>query len=219
MTFADLPAGSTPQGLAFDAGGNLFVADSSNSVILEVTPGGVVTTFFAEFHGVVMPEGLAFDANGNLFIADAGFGTIVKLTPDGTLSTVVPASAGLSVPTGIAFDGNGTLYVANSPGGALPPGIAAVSPSGAVTMFVQGLPALGSPVGLVFQRDHPSGSPVLRCCPLPACQRPYSGRTRDRCRSVVPWRRPSPSGRRVGSCNARFRSLLSVHVSSGPTVR
>jgi len=44
-----------------------------------------------------------------------------------------------------------------------------------------------------------------------ACCRHYSGRTRDRCRSVVPWRRPSPLGRRVGSCETRFRSLLDVH--------
>ena len=92
-----------------------------------------------------------------------------------------------------------------------PPGLAGFPGTMSLSDFPHGPACPSRASGLVGPPDHPGGSPVLRCGPLPACQRPYSGRTRDLCRSVVPWRRPSPSGRRVGSCEVRFRSLLSVH--------
>jgi sugar lactone lactonase YvrE len=149
--FVDLSAdANVPQAMVFDANGNLFVACSGSNAVLKVTPAGKVTAVISQADGLVTPEGLVFDTKGNLFVADAGFDTIIKLTPAGQLSTVVPVSAGLSAPQGIAFDGNGTLYIANSPGGRLPPGIVAVSPSGIVSLFEENVPGLGNPIGLSF---------------------------------------------------------------------
>ncbi len=57
-----------PTGLAFDAAGNLYVANDSTGTVSEVTPAGVVSTFASGFSG---PDGLAFDA-GNLYVANSG---------------------------------------------------------------------------------------------------------------------------------------------------
>ena len=58
-----------PVGLAFDAAGNLYVANYGNSTVSEVTPAGLVSTFASGFE---QPYGLAFDAAGNLYVANYG---------------------------------------------------------------------------------------------------------------------------------------------------
>ena len=56
-----------PFGLAFDAAGNLYVANSDDDTVSEVTPAGVVSTFVSGLSG---PVGLAFDAAGNLYVTN-----------------------------------------------------------------------------------------------------------------------------------------------------
>ena len=68
-----------PEGLAFDAGGNLYVANEGNNTISKVTPAGVVSPFVSS--GLDEPTGLAFDAGGNLYVANEGNNTISKVTP------------------------------------------------------------------------------------------------------------------------------------------
>ena len=81
----------TPMGLAFDAAGNLYVANHGNNTISKVTPAGAVSTFVSS--GLDCPDGLAFDAAGNLYVANNGNNTISKVTPAGAVSTFV--SSGL----------------------------------------------------------------------------------------------------------------------------
>ena len=71
-----------PAGMAVDASGNLFVADSVNDTIREITPAGVVTTLAgrvgmpgsSDGTGTAalfnQPLGIAVDAGGNLFVAE-----------------------------------------------------------------------------------------------------------------------------------------------------
>ena len=59
---------SAPVALAFDAAGNLYVANYGNNTISKVTPAGAVSTFVSS--GLNDPMGLAFDAAGNLYVAN-----------------------------------------------------------------------------------------------------------------------------------------------------
>jgi streptogramin lyase len=127
-----------PIGLAVDDSGNVYVADSGNSTIREIAPGGAVTTLAgaagvfgasdgtgaaAEFSG---PTGVAVDASGILYVADEGNATIRMIAPGGVVSTYAGmagdygyadgniASAVFSSPQGVAVDAGGNVYVADN---------------------------------------------------------------------------------------------------------
>jgi len=113
-----------PQGIALDATGNVYVADTFNNQIRKITAEGIVSTVagtgvagnvdgagnIAQFNA---PSGLAFDVNGNLLISDFNNGTIRKLTTAGNVKTLT-GIARLSGPQGIATDASGNLYVVES---------------------------------------------------------------------------------------------------------
>ncbi len=88
---------NNPQGVAVDASGNVWVSDSFNELIREVSGGSVSTiagnqtlgyldgpALSAEFYA---PAGQAFDSKGNLYVADFGNNVIRKITPAGVVST------------------------------------------------------------------------------------------------------------------------------------
>ena len=128
---------SGPHAVAVDNAGNIYVADTGNSTIRKVTPGGIVTTL-AGFAGnpgnadgagtgaqFYEPEGVAVDNSGNVYVADTWNHTIRKVTSSG-VTTTVAGSAGTSgsfdgangharfnCPTGIATDFSGNVYVAD----------------------------------------------------------------------------------------------------------
>lgn len=121
-------------GIAIDAAGNFFVADSGNHAIRKITPAGSVSTFagavglegFADGVGLAArfnrPFSLAFDRSGNLFVSEMGNRALRKITPAGLVTTV----AGNPAATGWPADGVGanasftsTMFLAFDPAGVL----------------------------------------------------------------------------------------------------
>lgn len=85
-----------PAGLAFDAQGSLYIADSGNHLVRRVTQGAITSYARAS-----TPAGLTFDGIGNLYIADISAGDIVVISPSGAASTLPVPAADVSVSIGV----------------------------------------------------------------------------------------------------------------------
>lgn len=129
-----------PEGVTFDAQGNLYIADIYNNRIRKVNTAGIISTVVgngtAGYSGdggqataaaLYQPQGIAFDATGNLYIADSENNRIRRVNTGGIISTIVGNGTGafsgdggqatnaeLNDPTGIAFDVTGNLYLSDS---------------------------------------------------------------------------------------------------------
>jgi hypothetical protein len=139
-----------PSGLAFDASGNLYAANSGNNTISEITPGGQVSTFAS---GLNDPRGLAFNASGNLFVANNGNDTISKITPGGQVSTFA-SDVDFARPVGLAFDASGNLFAASFRNYLT---IDEITPDGTVSTFASGLSS--SPRFLAIRDESPATVP------------------------------------------------------------
>ncbi len=98
---------NAPSSVRFDVYGNLYIADTGNSRIRMVTPGGIIKPVATGT--VSAPSYLIFDKSQNLYIADAT--AIYQLTPAGVMYTLF---SGLQSPRGMAFDSNNNFYFAET---------------------------------------------------------------------------------------------------------
>src|SRR5687768_3297140 len=114
VTFATLPAGSSPQGIAFGPTGSLFVANKAGNTISEVTAAGVVSIFSDD---VVAPAAVAFDSTGDIFVVAGGAaGAISRFNRQGR---AIPVVSGFNDPRALAIDRADNFYVVNGSDSAL----------------------------------------------------------------------------------------------------
>ena len=124
-------------GVAFDAVGNMYIADTYNNRIRKVDTNGIISTVAgngvptysgdgvaATNASLFNPYGLALDSPGNLFIADSRNSRVREVDTNGVISTVAgngssgssgndgaATNAQLSLPYGVAVDVIGNLFI------------------------------------------------------------------------------------------------------------
>ena len=148
-----------PFGIAVNAAGTVFVADTANNIIRKITPDGITSTLAgaaghpgskdgtgsgAQFRN---PWSVAVDGAGNILVADMSNNTIRKITPGGVVTTLAGQAgisgdadgfgdmARFSHPFGVAVDRANNIYVSDTANNA----IRKITPTGEV-VTVAGLP-------------------------------------------------------------------------------
>ncbi len=126
----------SPQDVAVDGAGNLYIADTDSRRIRKVDAAGTITTAAGTWDRgdggaataaqLLDPQGVAADGEGNLYVADTG--RIRKVDAAGNMTTVAgssgttdsgyggddePASQAQLTPRDVAVDGAGNLYIAD----------------------------------------------------------------------------------------------------------
>jgi sugar lactone lactonase YvrE len=145
---------NTPTGLAIDGSGKIYVADTGNNALRQVTASGSVTTLvgstgiagstdgMALLASFSSPQGVAVDNAGIVYVADTGNNTLRVYTPStGAVSTLAGTagvsgsvdgtgpSASFDAPTGVATNNTGDIFVSDAANNT----IREVSLAGAVT--------------------------------------------------------------------------------------
>jgi uncharacterized protein (TIGR03437 family) len=130
---------NSPSGLAADSAGDLYIADTGNSRVRRVTPGGIITTIAGNGQTGLSGDGgkatsaalggafgLALDTAGNLYISQGTQNVVRVMNAAGAINAFAgngkvgfggdggqAANAMFFEPDGLAVDGAGNVYVAD----------------------------------------------------------------------------------------------------------
>jgi uncharacterized protein (TIGR03437 family) len=130
----------SPESLALDRLGNLYIADSANNVVRKVDTVGMISTFAGTGQGgfsgdngqarqarLNSPRGVAVDMAGKVYISDAGNDRIRQVDTNGIITTIagngqtgyngdgmLAFQASFFEPVGLTVDPYGVIYIADS---------------------------------------------------------------------------------------------------------
>jgi len=113
---------NAPEGIGIDSSGNLYVADSQNNAVRQITSAGVVNTVagspsggsangFGSIAHFNHPQGIAVDNSGNAYVADASNAIIRRVTSAGLVTTLAGLAGNHNCVDGV---GNNSRFVAPS---------------------------------------------------------------------------------------------------------
>jgi sugar lactone lactonase YvrE len=132
-----------PSGMAIDAAGSLYIADTFHNQIVKVDAQGVASVIPISVPGgsFNFPTAVALDGSGTLYIADTQGNRALRVPVAGGTATVVN-TGGITVgaPYGIAMDASGNLFISDTVGGHI-----VEVPAGG-TAAVLNITALGTPL-------------------------------------------------------------------------
>lgn len=137
---ATLARVNSPQGVAVDGSGNVYIADTSNNRIRKINTSGTISTVAGNGTGgyladnvmatttrINAPRGVALDNSGNFYIADTSNNRIRKVDTSGLITTVagtgtasfsgdggVATSATIRAPQAVTLDSANNLYIADT---------------------------------------------------------------------------------------------------------
>jgi len=130
-----------PAGVAYDAVGNMYIAELNENLIRKVDTHGIITTIagtgeqgFGGDGGVATaalldsPAGIALDGSGNIYFSDSHNHRIREINATSGIITTIAGtgvagfsgdggaatSATLNLPLGVAVDTNGNVYIADT---------------------------------------------------------------------------------------------------------
>jgi secreted PhoX family phosphatase len=103
-----------PRGLAVDAKGDLWVANSGDNNVIAFTSGYKQIATDTITQGISNPTGVAFDPNGNLWVTNYGAGgSVTEYSPSLEQNTGNTITSNILGPEAIAIDGLGDIWVEN----------------------------------------------------------------------------------------------------------
>ena len=132
------PTLSAPFGVAVDAAGNIYTADSDTQTVYRFNASGTQTLAIPATDAtptLSAPVGVAVDAAGNIYTADPVTAKVYRFDASGTQTLAISAATPtLSDPVGVAVDAAGNIYISDTG-------------TDTVYRFCTGVPTLGATVG------------------------------------------------------------------------
>ena len=119
-----------PTGVTLDSAGNIYIADTLNSLVRKVDKNGIITSYIGGTGPTAgrlnHPTAVVVDSTGALIVADTGNRRVIKFVNNAFTVIAGTGTAGfsgdggpatsatLNNPVGLALDSSGNLYIADS---------------------------------------------------------------------------------------------------------
>ncbi len=119
---SQVPSLKAPGGVAMDSAGHVWVADTEDSRVVELSSTGeYITAFGTEGTGNVQfkkPRGIAVDSEGHIWVADTGNDRVEEISSTGTFIRAFGSegteTGKFKKPTALAIDSSGNVWVADT---------------------------------------------------------------------------------------------------------